>query len=113
LQIGVKPALAVSWTVTIAACIVAMLPSFVGNVGYRHVIWVILALGATCVTRTPLIFHQTEKNGYLALKGSMIASITFFPSLIGIAMPLWQSAAIILPLLGVTIILLEMVKQEV
>jgi len=113
LQIGVKPALAVSWIVTIAACVVALLPCFIENADYRYALWVILALGATCVTRIPLIFHQTEKNGYLALKGSMIASITFFPSLIGIAMPIWQSALIILPLLAVTIILLEMVKQEV
>ena len=113
LQIGVKPALAVSWIVTIAACVIALLPCFIENADYRYALWVILALGATCVTRIPLIFHQTEKNGYLALKGSMIASITFFPSLIGIAMPIWQSALIILPLLAVTIILLEMVKQEV
>ncbi|MBM3235768.1 hypothetical protein FJZ31_05670 [Candidatus Poribacteria bacterium] len=113
LQIGIKPALTVSWIVTIAACVIALLPSFLGNVSPRYVLWIILALGATCVTRIPLIFHQTEKNGYLALKGSMIASITFFPSLMGIAMPLWQSAAIILPLLGVTIALLEMVKPEV
>ncbi|MFQ6044052.1 MAG: UbiA prenyltransferase family protein, partial [Candidatus Poribacteria bacterium] len=113
LQIGVKPALAVSWIVTIAACVVALLPCVIGNVNYRYSLWVILALVATCVTRIPLIFHQTEKNGYLALKGSMIASITFFPSLMGIAMPIWQSALIILPLLAVTITLLQMVKQEV
>ena len=113
LQIGVKPALAVSWTATIAACVIAMLPCLIENVDYRYSLWVILALGATCVTRIPLIFHQTEKNGYLALKGSMIASITFFPSLMSIAMPLWQSALIILPLLAVTIALLQMAKQEV
>jgi 4-hydroxybenzoate polyprenyltransferase len=113
LQIGVKPALAISWTATIAACVVALLPCFIEGVNYQYILCIIFALGATCVTRIPLIFHQTEKNGYLALKGSMIASITFFPSLIGIAIPLWLSALIILPLLAVTITLLEMVKQEV
>ncbi len=113
LQIGVKPALAVSWTATIAAFVIAMLPCFIGDVSRWYALWIIFALGATCVTRIPLIFHQTEKNGYLALKGSMIASITFFPSLMGIAIPFWLSALIILPLLGITITLLEMVKQEV
>lgn len=113
LQIGIKPALVISWIATITACVVALLPCFIENVNYRYALWVILALGATCVTRIPLIFHQTEQNGYLALKGSMIASIIFFPSLIGIAMPIWQSALIILSMLAVTITLLEMVKQEV
>ncbi len=113
LQIGVKPALAISWIVTIAAFVIAMLPCFIGNVSRWYALWIIFAFGATCVTRIPLILHQTEKNGYLALKGSMIASITFFPSLMGIAIPFWQSALIILPLLGITITLLKTVKQEV
>ena len=113
LQLGVKPALALSLTATVASFGVALLPYFVGDIGGKYALWVLFALIATMITRIPLIIQQTEKNGYLALKGSMIGSIALFPSLIAVKLLLWQSALIILPLLAITVTLLEMVKQEV
>ncbi len=113
LQLGVKPALALSLTATVASFAVALLPYFIGGVSGKYALWVLFALVATMITRIPLLIQQTEKNGYFALKGSMIGSITLFPSLIAVKLLLWQSALIILPLLAITITLLEMVKQEV
>jgi len=113
LQFGVKPALALSLTATAMSFVVALLPYFIGDASGKYALWVLFALVATILSRIPLIRRQTEKNGYLALKGAMIGSIALFPSLIAVKLLLWQSALVILPLLAITITLLETVKQEV
>jgi len=113
IQLGVKPALAVSSIGTLSSFVVAFVPFLIGLASWEYVIWLVIALVATLVTRIPLLIKQNEKNGYLALKGSMVGAITFFPCLISVIVPFWQSILLILPLLGLTFILLETAKQEV
>ena len=113
IQIGVKPALAVSSIAALCSFVVALSPYLIGLASGKYVIWLAIALIATLATRLPLLIDQNEKNGYLALKGSMVGAITFFPCLISTIIPLWQSILIILPLLGLTFTLLETAKQEV
>ena len=113
LQLGVKPALVLSALATLLAFVVAVLPFWLEGVRWEYTLWIGLAVIATAVTRLPLYLKQSEKNGYAALKGSMIGAITFFPCLIGARVSLWQSALVILPLLFLTMTLLEISKREV
>ena len=112
-QLGIKPALAVSAIATICAFVVAALPHWLEGVGWHYIVWVFCALIATSVTRLPLYLDANERNGYHALKGSMIGAITFFPCLIGVQFSIWQSALIIVPLLLITLVLLQITKREV
>jgi 4-hydroxybenzoate polyprenyltransferase len=112
-QLGIKPALALSAVATMLSFIIAILPHWLEGIGWHYTLWVVLALIATSITRLPLYLNPNEKNGYFALKGSMIGAITFFPCLIGVQMTLWASALVILPLLLLTMTLLEVTKREV
>ena len=113
LQLGVKPALALSALATVLSFIVAVLPHWLEGISWHYTLWVLCALIATSITRLPLYLNPNEKNGYLALKGSMIGAIMFFPCLIGVQISLWQSALVILPLLVLSMTLLEVTKREV
>lgn len=113
IQIGIKPALAVSSSATLCSFAIALFPYLIGLASGKYVIWLMIALISTFVTRLPLLIDQNEKNGYLALKGSMVGSIIFFPCLISTIISFWQSILIILPLLGLTFTLIETAKQEV
>ncbi|MDE0186100.1 MAG: UbiA family prenyltransferase [Candidatus Poribacteria bacterium] len=113
LQLGIKPALAVSAAATIIAFIAAALPYWLEDVRWHYTVWIIFALIATSITRVPLYLNPNEKNGYLALQGSMIGAITFFPCLISVQISLWGSALLILPLMLLTMTLLNVSKREV
>lgn len=113
LQLGVKPALTLSAAATLIAFIVAALPHWTEGVSWHYTVWIVFALVATGITRLPLYLNPNEKNGYLALKGSMIGAITFFPCLIGVQISFWQSALVTLPLLFLTMTLLEVTRREV
>jgi len=113
LQLGVWPALILSAVVTFFSFGVAVLPYWTESVSWHYISWVILALVATVVARIPLYIDPNEENGYLALKGSMVGAIVFFPCLIGAKLAFWQSALIVLPLLLLTLTLLEISKQKV
>jgi len=113
LQLGIKPALAVSAAATIIAFIAAALPYWLEDVRWHYTVWIIIALIATSITRVPLYLNPNEKNGYLALQGSMIGAITFFPCLISVQISLWGSALLILPLMLLTMTLLNVSKREV
>lgn len=113
LQLGIKPALAVSAAATIIAFIAAALPYWLEDVRWHYMVWIIFALIATSITRIPLYLNPNEKNGYLALQGSMIGAITFFPCLISVQISLWGSALLILPLMLLTMTLLNVSKREV
>jgi len=113
LQLGVKPALALSALATVLSFIIAVLPHWLEGISWHYTLWVLCALIATSITRLPLYLNPNEKNGYLALKGSMIGAIMFFPCLIGVQISLWQSALVILPLLVLSMTLLEVTKREV
>ena len=114
LHIGVGPALLLSAIATIAAFAIAFLPYWLeADLQKTYVVWVILGIVATVGTRISLYRQPNEKNGYFALKGSMIGSILFFPCLIGAQMSVAISAAVILPLLLITLFLLRTTHQEV
>lgn len=113
LQLGIKPALFISAVATILAFIAAALPYWLEGVRWHYTVWIVFALIATSITRLPLYLNPSEKNGYLALQGSMIGAITFFPCLIGVQISLWGSALLILPLLLLTMTLLKVSKREV
>lgn len=114
IQVGVGPALFLSAIATVAAFVVAFLPYWLEPELQRtYVVWVILGIIATVGTRISLYLQPNEKNGYFALKGSMIGSILFFPCLIGAQMSIAVSAAVIVPLLLVTLYLLKTTHQEV
>ena len=114
LQIGVGPALLLSAIATVAAFVAAFLPYWLEPELHRtYVVWVMLGIIATIGTRIPLYVQPNEKNGYFALKGSMVGSILFFPCLIGAQVSLAISAAVIVPLLLVTLYLLKTTHQEV
>ena len=114
LQIGIRPALWVSAIATVLAFAIALLPYWLEpNVQKSYVVWVILGVIATVGTRISLYLEPNEKNGYFALKGSMVGSILFFPCLIGAQVSIVISAAVIVPLLLVTLFLLKTTRQEV
>lgn len=114
-QLGIRPALFLSAVATILAFVIALLPYWLEQplAQKSYVVWVILGLVAAIVTRIPLYLQPNEKNGYFALKGSMIGSILFFPCLMGTQVSIGVSTAIILPLLFVTMLLLRTSRQEV
>ncbi len=114
LQIGIRPALFVSAVATVLAFAIALLPyGLEPDIQRSYVIWVVLGIVATVGTRISLYLQPNEKNGYLALKGSMVGSILFFPCLIGAQVSIVISAAVILPLLLITLFLLKTTRQEV
>ena len=114
IQIGVRPALLVSAVATVLAFAIALLPYWLEpDVQKTYIIWVILGIVATVGTRISLYLQPNEKNGYFALKGSMVGSILFFPCLIGAQGSIVVSAAVILPLLLITLFLLRTTRQEV
>ena len=114
LQIGIRPALVVSAIATALAFAIALLPYWLEpDVQRSYVVWVILGIIATVSTRISLYLQPNEKNGYFALKGSMVGSILFFPCLIGTQVSIVISAAVIVPLLLVTLFLLKTTRQEV
>ena len=113
LQLGIKPALVLSAVATILAFIVAALPYWLEGVHWNYTLWIVIALIATSITRLPLYLNPNEKNGYLALQGSMIGAITFFPCLIVVQISFWGSALVILPLQLLTMTLLKASKREV
>ncbi len=113
LQLGIRPALMLSAVATMLAFAVALLPYWIEEPFRAYIIWVILGFFATVVTRLPLYLQPNEKNGYFALKGSMIGSILFFPSLIGALLPTIVTTLVIVPLLVVTTFLLKTTQQEV
>jgi 4-hydroxybenzoate polyprenyltransferase len=114
LQIGIRPALVLSAVATVLAFTIAFLPYWLEpDLQKSYIIWVILGIIATVSTRISLYLQPNEKNGYLALKGSMIGSIFFFPCLIGAQVSIVVSTAIIVPLLLVTLFLLKTTRQEV
>ena len=114
LQIGVRPALLVSAVATVLAFAIALLPYWLEpDVQKTSIVWVVLGIIATVGTRISLYLQPNEKNGYFALKGSMVGSILFFPCLIGAQVSIAVSAAVIVPLLLVTLFLLKTTRQEV
>ena len=114
LQIGVGPALLLSAVATVGAFGIAFLPYWLEPALQKtYIVWVILGIIATVGTRISLYLQPNEKNGYFALKGSMVGSILFFPCLIGAQMSIVVSAAVIVPLLLVTLFLLRTTHQEV
>lgn len=114
-QLGIRPALLVSAVSTLLAFIIIFLPLWLENSieSRYYVLWGILGVLTAIITRIPLYIQPQEKNGYLALRGSMMGSILFFPCFIGIVVSITYSMSIILPLLFVTILLLRTAHQEV
>lgn len=114
IQIGIRPALILSAVATLIGFAIALLPYWLEPLAHRtYAIWVVMGLLAVVITRIPLYLQPNEKNGYFALKGSMIGSILFFPCLIGVKVPMLVSCGVILPLLMITMILLRTSRQEV
>jgi 4-hydroxybenzoate polyprenyltransferase len=113
IQIGVKPALFLSTIATIGAFIVFILPYALGKAEPYYLIWVGIAIGATFVTRFPLLFKQTQENGYIALKGAFISELAIYPCLIGIIFSINTTTLIILIPLFLSSILLEASTQRV
>lgn len=114
-QIGIRPALFLSAAATILAFVVALLPYWLEeSLSYNYYgVWVVSGLLAAIITRIPLYRQPTEKNGYFALKGSMIGSMLFFPCFIGVQVSIVVSVVVIVPLLLVTVLLLRTSRQEV
>ena len=113
IQIGVKPALFLSTIATISAIIAFVLPYALGKTEPQYLIWVGISLGTVLITRIPLIFNQTEDNGYRALKGSLISEIALYPCLIGTSLPTATCALVILTPYLLSTILLELAAQRV
>ena len=114
IQLGIRPALWLSAVATVLAFTITFLPYWLEpDLQKSYIIWVVLGMIATVGTRISLYLEPNEKNGYFALKGSMVGSIFFFPCLIGTQVSIVVSAAIIVPLLFVTFFFLKTTHQEV
>jgi len=115
MQLGIRPALLLAAAATILAFVIALLPYWLEEplAQKSYAVWVILGMLAAVITRIPLYLQPNEKNGYFALKGSMIGSILFFPCLMGAQVSFVISISIILPLLLITVLLLRTSQQEV
>ncbi len=113
MQIGIKPALFLSTTATVLAFVAFVFPYGSGKVEPNYLIWVGIAFGTTFITRLPLLFKQTQDNGYLALKGSLLSCIALYPCLIGIVLPVSICAIIILTPFVLSLILLELTTHRV
>ncbi|MGB9595634.1 MAG: UbiA family prenyltransferase [Candidatus Poribacteria bacterium] len=113
IQIGIKPALFLSTLATILAYFAFVLPYAVSKAEPNYLIWAGIAFGATFITRIPLLFRQTQDNGYLALKGALLSCIVLYPCLIGIVLPVPICAVIILTPFILSLILLEFTAHRV
>lgn len=113
IQVGVKPALFLSTLATILAFIVLIIPYISGKAEANYLIWLGVGLGVVSITRIPLLFRQTQENGYVALKGSLISELAIFPCLIGAMLSIQTCALIILTPLILSSILLEISTQKV
>ena len=113
LQLGIRPALFLSSLATLLAFALVSVPFLRGQASAGYLLWMSVTLIATAVTRLPLLRDPSEKHGYLALKGAMIGAITFFPCMVGTVWNQWQVALLVIPLLLVTLGLLEITRQEV
>ena len=114
LQIGIRPALFVSAIATVLAFAIALLPYWLEpDIQKAYIVWVVFGIISTVGTRISLYLQPNEKNGYFALKGSMVGSLFFFPCLIGAQVSIAISAAVIVPLVLVTLFLLRTTRQEV
>lgn len=112
LQMGRRPALMLSTGATVAAFVVSVAPVALG-VSPLYAVWVGVAFVATLVTRLPLLREPTEKNGYRALEGSMVAAIVLFPALVATVLPFGAWSAVVAFLLWTTRRLLRTSKQEI
>lgn len=113
IQIGIKPALFLSTFATILAYVAFVLPYVIGKAEPHYLIWAGIAFGATFITRIPLLFRQTQDNGYLALKGSLLSCIVLYPCLIGTVLSIPICAIIILTPFLLSLILLELSSHRV
>lgn len=113
IQIGVKPALALSTVATVASFVVMSMPYIRGMANANYLIWVALSIGTVIITRLPLLLKQDHDNGYLALKGSMIGAIALYPSMIGAMLPLTTCFFVILTPCLLSAILLEATSPRV
>jgi len=113
IQIGIKPALFLSTFATILAYVAFVLPYVIGKAEPHYLIWAGIAFGATFITRIPLLFKQTQDNGYLALKGSLLSCIVLYPCLIGTVLSIPICAIIILTPFLLSLILLELSSHRV
>lgn len=113
IQIGIKPALALSTLATVGAFVVMSLPYILGKVEPNYLIWVALSAGTVFITRLPLLINQDQGNGYLALKGSMIGALALYPCLIGTVFPINVCFFVILTPYLLSTILLETTSQRV
>jgi len=113
IQIGVRPSLFLSTLATILAFAVLSLPYAIGKAEPYYLIWVGVALGTASITRIPLLFKQTQGNGYIALKGSLISEIAIYPCLIGIVLPVSTCALVIITPFIISALLLEISAQKV
>ena len=113
LQIGIKLALFLSTIATILAIVAFLLPYVLGKAESQYLIWIGIAFGTALITRIPLLFKQTQENGYFALKGSLISEIALYPCLIGIILPITTCSIIILTPYLLSTILLELATQRV
>ncbi len=112
LQIGARRAMAVSWIMTAGAFAAAL--TFALRVGSAaQGACVGLAFAVAVWTRLPLLREASEKNGYAALKGSMIGAALLFPSPIAGVLPFWWAAGTVAALAGLTAVLLGRSRQEV
>ena len=113
IQIGIKPALALSTLATMGAFVVMSLPYVLGKVEPNYLIWVALSAGTVFITRLPLLIKQDQGNGYLALKGSMIGALALYPCLIGTVFSINVCFFVILAPYLLSAILLETASQRV
>ncbi|MFC1714378.1 UbiA family prenyltransferase [Candidatus Poribacteria bacterium] len=113
IQIGIRPALALSTLATIGAFVVMALPYVLGKANPNYLIWVGLSVGTTIITRLPLLIKQDQGNGYLALKGSMIGAIALYPCLIGTVFSINVCFFVIMIPYLLSTVLLETTSQRV
>lgn len=113
IQIGVRPALALSTIATLGAFVVMILPYVLGKADANYLVWVALSAGTVFITRLPLLLRQDHDNGYLALKGSMIGAIAFYPSMIGVIFSIKICFFIIVIPYLLSAVLLESTSQRV
>ena len=113
IQIGIKPALALSTVATIASFVVIAMPYLAGKASMNYLMWVALSMGTVFITRIPLLLAQNRDSGYLALKGSMTGAIALYPCLIGTVLPITVCLVVILIPYLLSAILLETTSHRV
>lgn len=112
LQLGKRTALTLSSGATLLAFGVSLIP-LVGGVSPLYAGWIGISFVVTAITRLPLLVHPTERNGYRALEGSMMAAIAFFPALGATVVPFWTWSILLGLLLAMTRWLLHTSRQEI